>query len=448
MKYPVAIAVLLLFWSVSLNSQNQKNTKKRKSVVTTTLPKTTDLLISRSNYKDKLYGFWLGQCIANWTGLVTEMDKIGDIGEIKTGKFYTRLDWGKPDQPSIWGQGVPSDLSKNIDFVFVGPEGIWGSDDDTDIEYIYQELLYTKQKSILSGEDIRGGWLRHIKKEEENHLWVSNQKSFDLMQLGMIPPATGDPKNNPEYEMIDAQLTTEIFGFFAPSRPDIALKMAKLPIQNTARYDSEWIANFYVSMYALASVADTKKSNKDSILWMAEVAKKQLPKDSYASKMYDFVKSRYLKNIPWEQTRDEVYQRYQVEQKDGYDMTSKNRYCNGCFASGINFASSLISLFYGEGNIVETIKIGTLAGWDSDNPTATWGGLLGFMLGKEGIEKPLIESFQINLIFTEPEWDSQTTASTLLKIWLKKELKLSIESYKKKAKEASIFKKMCGSFHN
>ncbi len=77
--------------------------------------------------------------------------------------------------------------------------------------------------------------MRHIKKEEENYLWVSNQKAFDLMQLGMIPPATGDPKNNPEYEMIDAQLTTEFFGFFAPSRPDIALKMAKLPIQNTAK---------------------------------------------------------------------------------------------------------------------------------------------------------------------------------------------------------------------
>ena len=35
--------------------------------------------------------------------------------------------------------------------------------------------------------------------------------------------------------MIDAQLTTEIFGFFAPARPDIALKMAHLPIQTTAR---------------------------------------------------------------------------------------------------------------------------------------------------------------------------------------------------------------------
>ena len=47
----------------------------------------------------------------------------------------------------------------------------------------------------------------------------------------------------------------------------------------------------------------------------------------------------------------------------------------------------MISLFYGEGNLKETIKIGSLAGWDSDNPTATWGGLIGFMIGKNGVEE-------------------------------------------------------------
>lgn len=82
-----------------------------------------------------------------------------------------------------------------------------------------------------------------------------------------------------------------------------------------------------------------------------------------------------------------------MEQADGYDITSKNRYCNGCFAAGINFASSLVSLFYGEGDIKETIKIAALAGWDSDTPTATWGGLLGFMLGKEGVEKAFDQKF-------------------------------------------------------
>ena len=78
---------------------------------------------------------------------------------------------------------------------------------------------------------------------------------------------------------------------------------------------------------------------------------------------------------------------------DGYNLTSKGLYCNACFAAGINFAASLIGLFYGEGDIKETIKIGALAGWDSDNPTATWGGLLGFMLGKEGIEHAFNQQF-------------------------------------------------------
>jgi hypothetical protein len=232
-------------------------------------PDPSDLIISRSDYANKLYGFWLGQCIANWTGLVTEMDKIGNIGEIKTGEFYTREDWGKPDQPNIWSNGKPSDLSTTIDFVFVDKGAIWGSDDDTDVEYMYQYMHYVNESSILTGDQIRKGWLKHIKKEEENFLWVSNQTAFDLMYDGMIPPATSSPENNPNYEMIDAQLTTEIFGFFAPARPDIALKLSHLPIRTTARLNSEWIAEFYVIMYSLASYVDEDLNLKDKILWMA-----------------------------------------------------------------------------------------------------------------------------------------------------------------------------------
>ena len=32
-------------------------------------------------------------------------------------------------------------------------------------------------------------------------------------------------------------------------------------------------------------------------------------------------------------------------------------------------------------------------GWDSDNPTATWGGLLGFMYGKKSIEEAFGQTF-------------------------------------------------------
>ncbi|EAZ79841.1 ADP-ribosylglycohydrolase family protein [Algoriphagus machipongonensis] len=361
--------------------------------------KPTDLVISRSEYANKLYGFWLAECIANWTGLVTEMDKVGNIGEIKTGDFYTREDWGTPDLPNIWSGDNPSDLSETIDFVFRGEGEVWGADDDTDVEYMYQYLLYKNKTSFLTGEQIREGWLEHMRHEEENYLWVANQRALDLMLTGVVPPATSDPEISKDsiyhnyYEMIDAQLTTEIFGFFAPTRPDVALKMAEMPILTTARENAKWISEFYVIMYSLASSVDQDLSKKEQTQWMANEARKRLPEDSYAAKMYDFVKSKYDAKVPWEQARDEVYTRYQVNQEDGYTITSQNIYCNGCFVGGINFASSIVSLLYGEGDLKETIKIGVLTGWDSDNPTATWGGLLGFMYGKEGVENTFGRKF-------------------------------------------------------
>jgi hypothetical protein len=344
----------------------------------------------------------LGQCIANWTGLVTEMDKIG--GDGAAGRFYTSDDWGKPDEPNIWSQET-SPLSPTIDWVYEPPEGVWGADDDTDIEYLYQHLLLTHQTSMLTGEQIRDGWLKHIYSDTdtpfrtgdgdpENFLWVSNQRAFDLMSgESLVPPATSDPDNNPHFEMIDAQLTTEIFGLFAPARPDVALRMAHLPVRTTARGEAALAAEFYVIMHSLASAVDRELTMKDQVHWLASQARKHLPDSSYTAKMYDFVKSRYDAGAPWEQARDAIYVRYQLEQRDGYDITSRNLVCNGCFAAGINFAASIVSLLYGEGDFQETVKIAVLTGWDSDNPAATWGGLLGFMYGREELEAQFGQRF-------------------------------------------------------
>jgi len=390
----MSVIIFSLIFVISCTNKKNSNDQFDPNLTYKTYSSnTSDRIISRSDYADKLYGFWLGECIANWTGLITEMDKIGNIGDVKTGDFYTRDNWGGPDQPNIWSGDKPSDLSPTIDFIFAKPDSVWGADDDTDIEYIYQHLLYENRTSILTGEQIRDGWLKHIKAKEENYLWVSNQAAFDLMRKGLVPPATSDPANNPHYEMIDAQLTTEIFGLFAPARPDIALKMAYMPIRTTARDNAALISEFYVIMHSLASQVDPDLSMAEKIMWMAEKARTHLPDDAYPAKMYDFVKSQYNAGVTWETARDNVYQRYQVEQADGYDMTSKKLDCNGCFAAGINFASSLVSLFWGQGDIKETIKIGALAGWDADNPTATWGGMLGFMLGKDGVEKAFGRTF-------------------------------------------------------
>ena len=344
------------------------------------IPSGTDRVVSRSKYLDKLHGFWLAQNISNWTGLITEMDKVKP-------PFYTDDNWGGPDERNVWGNYGPS-LTNTIEYYFVYDGDTWDADDDTDIEYMYQHLLDVHNVSVLSPEQIRDGWLHHIYSNEnapngENFLWVSNESAYYLMQGGLLPPNTSEPGNNPNYEMIDAQLTTEIFGLFAPTRPDIALKMAHLPIRTTAKNNAEWAAEFYVIMHSLAAYVDKTLSMKEKMFWIAEQARNRLPNNSYVAGMYDFVKAKYDANPDkknWEATRDEVYSQYQIENADGYVY-------NQSFDAGINFAASLVSLFYGEGDLPRTIQIGSLAGWDSDNPTATWGGLLGFLLGKDGVEQ-------------------------------------------------------------
>ncbi|MFC3878643.1 ADP-ribosylglycohydrolase family protein [Algoriphagus namhaensis] len=393
-----ALVALILF-SCSSKEESLEVVKDPNLEYLPYTPAPTDLVLSREKYANQLYGFWLGQCIANWTGLITEMDKIGGEGvDGKGAGFYTRANWGGKDQPAIW-EDPGMDMGRKIDFVLEPKTSIWGADDDTDIEYIYQYLMYTNQTTQLSPEQIRDGWMKHIYSDDntpfigkdgvskENFLWVSNQTAHDLMIKGMVPPATGDPANNPDYEMIDAQLTTEIFGFFAPAKPSLAREIAELPIRTTARKNAEWAAQFYVTMYSLAAAVDSTQAIEDQILCLAEEARSVLPEGSAVAHMYDFVKESYEQNLPWESTRDSLHVKYQINQEAGYDWYEKDPVCHGCFAGGINFGASLVSLFYGEGDLRKTIQIGALAGWDSDNPTATWGGLIGFLIGKEGVEE-------------------------------------------------------------
>ena len=339
-------------------SGNLEMEQKKLSELNATITHDTKevFTLSRTEYKDKLKGFWLGSCIANWTGLPTE-NRRTDF------PFFTDADFG-PD--------------KKYDYVL--DQDPWGADDDTDIEYVYQHAIEQYKNYNLTGKQISAEWKDHIGLPL---LWVSNLAALGQMQNGAVPPATSFPENNPMWDMIDAQLTTEIFGAFSPGRPDVALEISHLPIRTTAYLHSEWAAEFYIIMYSYAAIVDPSLSLKNQVIWMAEQARKRVPDWSYIADMYDFVKAAYDTNIDkddWEKTRDEVAQRYQHNITAGYHYKYP-------WDSGINFAASIISLLYGEGDYKKTIKIGSMCGWDSDNPTATWGGLLGLLYGHKELQK-------------------------------------------------------------
>jgi len=84
--YQFIIIICLMF----IGCENNSNPISNKA----------NVIIYKDVYKNKLEGFWLGQCIGNWTGLITEMDKIGIAHEGKGEGFYTRKNWG--DKGFFW----------------------------------------------------------------------------------------------------------------------------------------------------------------------------------------------------------------------------------------------------------------------------------------------------------------------------------------------------------
>jgi hypothetical protein len=327
-------------------------------------------VIARADYADRLRALWLAECIANWTGIQTEGDRTSP-------PFYTDTDWAS--------------------FGFVLDQDPWSADDDTDIEYVYCHLMNQHGTHMLSAQQITNGWINHI----NSYIWVSDAQARSLMNYGYVPPQTSLLALNDLALMIDAQLTTEIFGVYTPTRADLALEAGLLPVRTTATGYAAHAAQYFSLLYCIASGVERNLSRKEQILWLADETRKYIPDSSKTADIYDFVKADYLANPDkndWESTRDKIYIRYQR------DAALYGFRYQSWVESSVNFAAGVMALLYGEGDWRKTVKIGTLAGWDSDNSTATLGGLLGFMYGYD----ELTAQFPEQSSFSDRYWISRT----------------------------------------
>ncbi len=314
--------------------------------------------LSEADYTDRLRAMWLGQCIANWTGLRTE-------GRHREPPFLTDADWGLPYN------------GFTLDFTwYFSP---WPADDDTDIEYVYLHEAARLGRFEFTPAEIRNAWVLHINRD----IWVSNRKARDLMQRGVLPPATGMGHANIDRLMIDAQLTTELFGAAYPGMPELALRAADLPIRTTAAGYAAHAAQFYVVLYSLATQVDPALSGRDRSIWLVERGLEYIPEGSKTADVIRFVLDDFLANPDpnnWELTRDRIDARYRVAAGvSGFTYRD-------WFESSINLATGVMALLYGEGDYRRTVQVGTMSGWDSDNGTATMGGLLGLIGGTAGVQ--------------------------------------------------------------
>jgi ADP-ribosylglycohydrolase len=276
-------------------------------------------------YFDKVHGAWQATMVANHTGLMHE------------GKYL--------DEPS------------SADSIELYLPEFWSTDDDTSVEWVDLHILETYGLEPTY-EQIRDEWVDHL-----NHdIWVSTRRARDLMDEGILPPDTGGATLNPEgVWSIDAQLQTELFGLIAPGLPDEASRRARYFARVTNSGLAVDVSAFYATMYALAFF-------ETDVPTLIAAAQRDFPPDSEIHQIVANVASWHQEHPQdWRQTRRLI--------RDTYDTDPE------WWASRVNFASTLMALLYGEGDLIQTLTIACLAGWDADNNATTSAGLLGLTYG-------------------------------------------------------------------
>ena len=323
-----------------------------------TLPPTGFLSLPADTYLDKVRGAWQATVVANYTGLAHE------------GLYLA--------EPSA---------ADAIELVLLEE---WPTDDDTAIEWVDLHILETYGLDP-SYAQIRDEWVDHL-----NHdIWGATLKARQLMDQGVIPPDTGSAALNPQgVWTISAQLETELFGLIAPGLPNQASRRAAYFAKVTNSGLAVEVSAFYATLYALAFF----ESDVPTLIADAQTC---FPPRSPINQIVDQVAQWHdLFPTDWRETRRLI--------RDAYDTDP------GWNASKVNFASTLMALLYGEGNLLNTLTLACLAGWDADNNATTSAGLLGLILGYQNLPRPIRAAS--DLYFNEDVTGDMPTYQTIPQI--------------------------------
>lgn len=307
-----------------------------------------------SEYFDRVHGSWIVTMVANHSGLPIEGVWLDEPG--------------------------PGDA---IDLVLLDQ---WSTDDDTHVEWLDLHILETYGLSPTY-EQIRDEWVDHL----NGDIWVATRAARDLMDDGVLPPQTGRPPGNPEGAWaMDAQLETELFGLLNPGRPAHAREQARFFAQVTSVGPAVDASAFYAHLYAMAF------HESDPAVLIAHAREAEVDGSIVAPIVDDVVGWHRDHPDDWRATRARIRDRYDVDPE--------------FWGSRVNFATTVMALLYGNGDLRTTLDIAGLAGWDADNNMTTAAGLIAITIGADALPEPFRSAtdvyFNEDLSGDLPQFDS------------------------------------------
>lgn len=302
------------------------------------------IIISKDKLKDKIRGGWAGQTIGVTYGAPVEFRFQGTMIN-----DYQKISWydGLLKKSMVENPGIYDDLYMDITFVEVfDKEGL-------------NAPVASHANAIANA-----GYM----------LWHANQAARYNILNGISAPLSGHWLNNPHADCIDFQIEADFAGLMSPGMINTSSEIAD-KIGHIMNYGDGWYGGVFVAaMYAIAF-------NANDINFIVEEAIKSIPKNTkYYQCITDVIKWHKQYPNDWKATWFEIQKKWTDDIGcPGGVFTAFN------IDATVNSAYVVLGLLYGNGDFTKTIEICTRAGQDADCNPSTAAGILGVMLGYNGI---------------------------------------------------------------
>ncbi|MBJ7881951.1 ADP-ribosylglycohydrolase family protein [Gelidibacter salicanalis] len=344
--------IILIFGALSCQDKTSKTADAQEDV---NEPATKEsFVISKQELQNKIKGGWAGQTIGVVYGAPVEFKYNGSLinenQNIPWNEHYVKYWWDKKP-------GLFDDIYTDLNFV----------------------SAFEKYGINASSEAIAKHW-----SNTAYHLAHANQASRYNILNGIMPPASGNWKNNPHADDIDFQIEADFIGLMAPGMVNKATEIADR-VGHVMNSGDGWYGGVYSSaLYSSAFIFDNPTQ-------IVENAIKTIPK---GTQFYECISDviAWKKEFPddWKQTWFELQKKWNND-----TGCPKGVFLGFNIEAKINSAYVTIGLLYGDANFSKSVDIAARCGQDADCNPATVGGVLGVMTGYDGIPefwlKPLQE---------------------------------------------------------
>ena len=294
--------------------------------------------IPMETLRDKIAGGWAGQMIGVSFGAPTEFRSNGKINDAEL---------------PTW---TPERVSNSL------------GQDDLYVDMTFAAVL--DEKGLDATSDDFGAMFRDAKYS----LWHANLAARRNLKRGIPGSESGLPKYNAHANDIDFQIESDFIGLMAPglfqSSNDLAWRAGRVMNYGDGIYGGMFVSGMYAAAFfesdprkvveaGLACIPQKSPYGRliaDLLAWS-----KQYPDDW--RKVWQLIEDKWDKNDP---CPEGALRPFNIDAK-------------------LNGAYIALGLLYGKRDFGKTIEIATRAGQDSDCNPASAGGILGVLLGYQGI---------------------------------------------------------------